>query len=33
MKDINWLKDNYLNFLEEKQKHAKDSIKKVTGRG
>ena len=29
MKDINWLKDNYLNFLEEKQKHAKDSIKKL----
>mgnify|MGYP000934280966 CR=1 FL=1 len=29
MKDINWLKDNYLNFLEEKQKNIKSSIKKL----
>lgn len=27
MKDLNWLKDNYLNFLEEKQKDMEASIK------
>ena len=29
MKDVNWLKDNYLNFLEEKQKSMEDSIKNL----
>jgi len=26
MKDINWLKENYLNFLKEKQENFKSSI-------
>ncbi len=29
MKDVNWLKDNYLNFLEVKQKSMEDSIKNL----
>lgn len=29
MKDVNWLKDSYLNFLEVKQKSMEDSIKNL----
>lgn len=29
MKDLNWLKDSYLNFLEVRQKNMEDSIKNL----
>ena len=29
MKDINWLKENYLNFLEEKQENYKRNIEEL----